>query len=539
MLQNKYRLYTIIFIIFLSFSAITVRLSIINFSGEKKKSKKSINPKSILRGNIYDRNGIPLAVNEEVISVYANTKDLSPTELQNKIDKLSSILEIPKQELIEHLNVERNFNWLKRKVNKNKEALIKELNMKGIGYDDEYKRVYPLNNLLSHVLGFTGIDDNGLEGIELAFEKQLKSQSNIKKYKQLLFGYDLYLTIDSKMQQITEKNLKESVEDYQGDGGTVIIMDSKNGEILTLANYPDYNNNFFTRYNNKYFRNIAITDSFEAGSIFKIFTEAILLNENLIDLNQTFHCPGKIVVDSHDNKIVKCAAPHGNVNLRKILKKSCNVGIIKASLSIPEDVFYNYLYRFGFGKKTGIDLKGESSGLLLSYKKLNTFSKSMISFGYGISVTPLQLTTAASAIANKGALQKPLIVKRIINKNGDLKKEFHSKIKEQVIKPETADILKDLMKSVIEEGGTGYKANIPGINTAGKTSTINLWQTGYNEDSVNTAFISFVPTYNSNLTVFYMIRNPKTDKIASNVVVPAFKRLILDFLNAGLIGYNP
>ncbi len=407
--------------------------------------------------------------------------------------------------------------------------------MNGISVIKEYKRTYPYYHLASHLLGFTGVDDIGLEGLEYAFNSTLKPRKTSDPIRSVIYGSNIYLTIDSQIQKIAEAVLHKGVDQNNGDGATLIMVDASNGEILSLANYPDYDANDFNNYPKSFYKNVAVTNYYEPGSIFKIFSAAILLEEAKVKENDRFMCRGKIIVNGRE---IKCSKVHGLITFREVLKKSCNVGIIKATLRIHRKDFYKYLKRFGFGKKTGVDLPGEINGLLRPYKELNSLSKAMISFGHEIAVTPLQLIMAASSIANNGLLQKPVLIKKITDHKGKIIKTFHPIIKNQVLSKSTTKKLLSILESVLEPGGTGARARINGLKLAGKTSTINLFDKSlgkYREDLVNTAFLGFIPQGSKYLVVLIIVRKPMTHKAASQVAVPLFRDFLLELLNKGLI----
>ena len=535
MLNSRIRLITIFTFISIFFIALIIRLSMMSLNGMEDNNSKTPSSKFSMRGSIFDRHGNTLAVNQLVSSVFAHPKKFDEKEFKLKLDQLSKVLGVSKTDLIKSLNVKKSFNWLKRKVSKEIGDKIKALKMQGVSVKDEYKRIYPYNNIASHVIGFTGTDNTGLEGLEYSFNAVLKPDINENDYLKINYGNDLYLTIDSRFQEISQGVLKKGIESNQAEGGSIIIADSSNGEILTLANYPDFENNNFNSYPSTSFRNVAIANYYEPGSIFKMFTAAILLEEDLVKEDEKFTCSGKVSVSGRE---ITCVANHGSVTLRDILKKSCNVGIVKASLRIPKKTFYNYLELFGFGKKTDIELAGESSGLLRPLRELTHLSKGMTSFGYEIGVTPIQLLMASASLANGGILYKPLIIKKISNKEDKVTKYFYPSVVRETVSHITSEKIMNLVKAVLEKGGTGEKANIRGLNISGKTSTINIFNhktLKYDENQVNAAFIGFIPLHSRTLVVLIIVRKPQLRKIASHVVVPMFKTLVENLMDNGLL----
>ncbi len=533
MLPSKYRFFLVVFILTFLFIGITIRLTFLSFQGYEKHHVLSTT-NLVLRGAIFDRYGVTLAANQEVPSIFASP-DRFEQDIGQDLDTLAKVLNISKTTLIKKLKLNKKFNWLKRKVPKDLGEQIKSLKMKGISIIKEYKRIYPYSKLASHLLGFTGIDDVGLEGLEYGLNSTLKPKGNLNPGRKVMYGNNIYLTIDSRIQKISENIIRKGVEENMAEGASLIIVDASNGEIMSLANYPDFDGNDFNSYPKTSYKNVVVTNYYEPGSIFKIFSAAIFLEEGKVKQNDRFMCRGKIVVNG---RIIKCTGVHGFITLREVLKKSCNVGIVKASLRIHRKDFYKYLKRFEFGKKTGIDLPGEINGLLRPYKELNNLSKAMISFGHEIAVTPLQLIMAAAAIGNNGLLQKPILIKKITNHQGKIIKTFHPVTKNQVLSKSTSKKLLTMLESVLKRGGTGEKARIDGFRLSGKTSTINLYDKTlgrYREDLVNTAFLGFVPQGSKYLVVLIIVRKPKTHKSASRVAVPLFRDLLIKLMNKGLI----
>ncbi len=527
----------IIFILTIIFTmGIVFRLTSLSFIGIfNKKHSFPIN-NTVLRGMIFDRNGIIMAGSRQVYSIAADPQELNNInrmELRERLNELSRILGIKTNKIINILlrGASKKFVWLKRKVQNKAYLAIKSLNIKGIYFKEEYKRVYPHSSTASHLLGFAGIDDVGLEGLELAYDDILKPDSD---NKEIAYGDHLYLTIDYYIQRIAERVLEGGVKKYNAEGGTILVMDSSNGEILSLANYPNYDNNRFQLYSKVSYKNVAITNHYEPGSTFKMFVAAMLLEEKKVNLKELFYCSGSITIGG---RLIKCPHKHGYIDIRGILKKSCNVGIITASMRLQRKVFYNYLKRFGFGEETKLGLLGESAGVIKNYNKINALSQAMISFGYEVAVTPLQLAMASSVIANGGILYKPILIKKLVDKDNRVFSRASSVVRRRVISKRTSSQLMFMLESVLEPGGTGERGNIKGISIAGKTGTVNIYNPErgkYDSDNVNTIFIGFLPSYDRVLTVLVMFRKPGTNKSSSFVSVPIFKKLASEILSKGL-----
>ncbi|MDH5681327.1 MAG: penicillin-binding protein 2, partial [Spirochaetota bacterium] len=429
----------------------------------------------------------------------------------------------------------KSFNWIKRKVPKSVGKKVLGLGMKGIFVKPEYKRLYPSSPLAAHLLGFTGTDNRGLEGVEYSLNKVLYPDNHGNPDRAIVFGNNVHLTLNSDMQEACDFTLKQGVIEYQAEGGSIVIVDSKSGEILSMTNYPRYNNNQFSSHRASDFRNRAISDYYEPGSIFKLITAAILIEEGLVTGQEKFLCTGHISVN---NREIKCTGNHGWVTLSKALKKSCNAAIVQASLRIDKQLFYDYLNRFEFGKKPGVELSGETGGLLRPYDELTQLSKGRISFGYEIAVSPLQLAMAASVIANGGYLLKPTIVKSLTNTNGQVIRRHNIKAKRQILSTQTSDSLLRILENVMDDGGTGSRGRIRGLRIAGKTSTVKLYNKRkriYEDDKVHTAFLGIIPQAGRNLVILVLIRKPKTSYISSHVAVPVFKKLVDRLLDRGVI----
>ncbi len=535
MIENKNRFIFLSVLLGIFFFIIFLRLNYLSFKKSEKKSDNQNKPLTLIRGMILDRNGNVLASNKIVSSVFSQPKQLNEKDLKEKIDELSKRLNISKEEIIKKLNPDKGFYWLAKKIPLELGNSIKALKMKGIAVINEYKRIYPHQTLASQILGFTGINNKGLEGIEYSHNDILFPDKKTNNKQKVIFGNNIELTIDLNMQKIAQKILQQGVKDFNAKSGSIIAVDSSNGDILCMANYPDYNNNHFRDYPTKAYRNVSITDSFEPGSIFKIFTASILLEENLINENETFHCNGKLKLFHRE---IKCPISHGNLNLKGILKKSCNVGIVKASLKIPRKIFYKYLKQFHFGIKTGIELSGESPGLIRPYRDLTTLSKATISFGYEIATTPLQLIMMASSITNGGILYHPRIIRKIISASGKIIQYNDQKIVDQTISQNTSKRLLNMLQSVLDKEGTGEQAYIKGLNISGKTSTVHIYnrKSGlYEEDEVITSFLGIVPQSSRKIVFLISIRQPSKMKSASQVAAPIFKKLMEEYLNSGSI----
>jgi len=491
------------------------------------------------RGTIFDRNLKELAISIEVDSIYAHPSQIEKPYITAV--KLAKILRMNYKTICAKLTSKEPFVWIKRKVPKKQSQEIKKLNVKGINFLKEYKRFYPENHLAAHLIGFVGLDNKGLEGVELAYDRYLRGGINkllvvrdgegktILDLKNnlrtdALNGNDIILTIDEVIQHYAELELKDVCNKYQAKGGMMIVMNPKTGEILAWVVYPFYNPNYFNRYSPNQFRNRIITDSFEPGSTFKIITSVALLKEKLIDPEKTYFCPGYIKIG---NKIIHCYRKqgHGYLNFDQIIVQSCNVGIIQCVKELSNRRFYSHILEFGLNKPTGIGLYGERKGNLPHPKYWSKLSKFTIAIGQGISVTPLGLITAVAAIPNNGVLMKPLIIKAIRSPEGKIIKEFKPTPVRQVISPELSQEMTNLLKKVVIEG-TGKLAQINGYEIAGKTGTAQKVESsgGYSSNKFIASFIGYFPADNPKLIILVIVDEPKGIYWGGKVATPTFRQ---------------
>jgi len=501
------------------------------------------------RGTIYDRKKRELAVSIEVDSVYAR-----PGNIKNKKEiakKLSPILKVNYRSLKRKLKSDRPFVWLKRRISPSQSTKIKKLHLEGIGFIEESKRFYPNRELASNCLGFAGLDPKGLEGIELEYDSYLKGTpgyllverdalgrniytQNIKQVNATK-GHNLQLTIDKTIQYLVEKALEEGVKKNKAKAGIAIVMVPKTGEILALAVRPTFNPNNFWDYSPSQWRNRVVTDAFEPGSTFKMFLISSALDEGIFQPQDIFYCEnGSYFLE---DRVIHDVHKYGWLTLTKIIKYSSNIGACKIAENLGKKKFYCYIRKFGFGSKTGIDLPGETSGLLALPYKWSRIHLGTISFGQGISISPIQLITAFSAIANGGILMKPYLVKAIFNDRGEIIKEFHPESRWRIITQRTAKQVTSILKTVVEKGGTGENAFIPGFEIAGKTGTaqkVDPEIKNYSTHKVISSFIGFLPADDPKLAILIITDEPQGIPYGGTVAAPIFKKItsqIIRYLN--------
>lgn len=504
-----------------------------------KQHRKTINIQS-KRGDIYDRNLKELAVSIEVDSVYAQPGKIeSPREAARK---LAPILSMDAYDIEKKLK-SGNFVWVKRQVDLSDEQRKIVAGLEGVGIMKEGRRFYPNRQLASHVVGFTGVDANGLEGIERHYDTALKGAS--RKYvgdkdamgRMLLFedpdktvpleGDIVELTIDKTIQYIAEKELKRAVESARAKGGMALVMDPMTGEILAMASQPTFDPNDLSNFSPKVGRNKPVTDTFEPGSTFKMFLISAALEENLIRPQDVFFCENGSyrVADRvfHDHE------KHGWLDVPDILRYSSNICSAKIGEKLGKVQLYRYMKSFGFGTKTGVDLPGEAVGSLRNYKKWSAVTLHTVSFGQGVSVTGLQLTTALGAIANGGFIMKPYVVKSIRTPDGAIVSENHPTVVRKIISTENSRKMTEMLIGVTKEDGTGLKAAIEGFEVAGKTGTAqkpDLRSGGYMKDAYIASFFGYVPARDPKLAVLVAIDEPKGyDYFGGSVAAPAFREI--------------
>ncbi len=490
------------------------------------------------RGTIYDRNLREMAVSIDVTSIAAH-----PPQIKNAktaAESLAKALKINRNVLAKRLTSEKKFVWIKRKVTPKEAEIVRNLNIDGLVFLSEHKRFYPNKTLASQLIGFTDIDDNGLEGIEFYCNDDLKGADS--RYTVLRdahgrgfeaentagsdsSGKNLVLTIDSNIQYIAETTLAETVTKFSAKSGMAVVMATGTGAVLALAHFPFLNPNALNEFDQELWRNRVITDPFEPGSTMKIFSAAAALESGSSSPNSIFYCEnGEYRVGRH---VVHDTHEYGWLSLQQIIKYSSNIGAIKFSTKTGSEHLFRTLRNFGFGTKTGIDCPGETAGSLASFKKWTKIDAGTISFGQGISVSALQLIAATSAIANKGIFMKPYVVQAITDRNGRLIKSFAPSEGRRVISEKTAKTLTRIMQTVTTEGGTGVNAALEGYSVCGKTGTAQ--KIGNNGTYANgkyiSSFVGFVPSEHPKVAVLVIIDEPKGQHYGGTVAAPGFRNI--------------
>jgi cell division protein FtsI (penicillin-binding protein 3) len=505
------------------------------------------------RGAIFDASHRELAISTSVVEVGVHPKELiaknvnTPPDKRELARKVSQILNQDEGVIYRKLCENKNFVWIDRKVTPERATALKSLGLAGFEYFPSFLRVYPCKSLAAQLIGFVGIDGNGLDGLEQHYDNELQGTPQewtiIKDRMGRIFdrqetccmpgyeGKNLVLTIDSTIQYIAETALARSVEENNAKSGIAIVMAPATGAVKAMAHYPTFNPNAFTRFPKETWRNRAVTDTFEPGSVLKVFLMAAALESGVCDPETLINCENgayrigrNTVNDTHD---------YDFLTVHDVLKYSSNIGAVKIAEMMGPEVLYETLLNFGFGETTGINCPGEVRGLMRNYQGWKPIDYATISFGQGLTVTPIQLIAAISAVANQGVLMTPYVVQAITDENGNIIKSFQPARKRSVIMPEIADVLMTMMNAVTEADGTGGLAVPAGYTVCGKTGTaqkINKDGT-YRNCEYNGVFVGFSPARNPELAVLVVIDEPQKNHYGGIVAAPVFREIVHEAFN--------
>ena len=504
------------------------------------------------RGNIYTVDGEAIASNLTTTSLV-----FIPNQIKNKdlvAEKISEILDVPKSKIEEHLYKKSMMERVHpegRRLSYNVADKIENLHFDGVYLLKESKRYYPHNEMLSHVLGYVGIDNQGLSGLELEYDDILTGEygsiqyfsdakgNNLERnsvYVEPEDGLDIYLTVDYGIQSSIERELDNVVLRYNPDGAWAIAMDPNTGEILGMSSRPNFNPNSYKDYDTETInRNMAIWASYEPGSTFKILTLSAAVNEGKVDLlKDTFYDGGSVNVDGARIKCWKHGG-HGSQTFLEVVQNSCNPGFVELGNRLGKETLFDYINKFGYGKKTGIDLNGEATGILFSLDKVGPVELATTAFGQGVSVTALQQIVAVSAAINGGTLYKPYIVKRVsYHENGQIIKEVKPTIvRDNIVTKDTSEKVRMTLESVVSLG-TGRNAYIDGYRVGGKTGTAQKVNNGiYMQGNYIVSFIGFLPANDPKIVVYLAIDNPKgVTQYGGTVSAPIVKNIMEDAITS-------
>jgi cell division protein FtsI (penicillin-binding protein 3) len=544
----KFRIATLLaffLVLFIALGSRAFQLQILSSKELKALAEKQHTQTLLLqpdRGVIYDRNGEKLAA-----TIMADSVCADPSKIDNPGEvaaQLAAILNTDRASLRKKLSGAKNFCWIARRIAPEQATLVQDLGVEGIFIVKEPKRFYPSGELAGHLIGFVGMDASGLEGLELHYDRYLKGAPETLLWTRDAKGkrlyprverpeaapkehYSLVLTIDSRIQHLVESHLKTAVKAKGAKGGFAIVMDPRTGEVLALANEMGFDPNRFSSVDPATGKNKAITDCFDPGSTFKPFLAAAALEEGVVKETDLFNCEnGHYAVA---NRVIHEAnrKRHGTLSVHDILKYSSNIGSVKIGERLGKERFHQYIRKFGFGAKTGIDLPGEVSGLLRPVENWTRVDAATVAFGQGISVTAIQLITALSTVANQGVMMKPFVVRGLMDRQGKLVQAYHPTVVRRVISPETAKRLTAILTDVVGmEDGTGKHARIVNMAVAGKTGTSQKFDFArhvYSSERVKTSFMGFFPAENPQVAILVILDEPQRDKWGGVAAAPVFR----------------
>ena len=521
---------------------------------EQQTRDRLIAPK---RGEILDRNMVGLAVSETVASVSVIQSQIKDEDEVAKA--LSERLQMDYNTVLQKVSKRVALERIKTKVKKEDADAIRALNLPGVIVDEDIKRVYPFSTLASQVLGFVGKDNQGIIGLEAKYEQYLKgtpgkilTETDVagrelpqgRSYREPpVPGYNLVISLDMVLQRYAEQTIEKTIEVKGAKRGTIIFMNPQNGEILAMANKPDFDlNDPFTINDpgllviwetlsdkeksdslNQMWRNFSLNDTYEPGSTFKIITSAAGLEERVVDVNSPFVCNGSVTVGGRQIKCWRYPRAHGSETFTEGVENSCNPVFMEIAFRLGSDKFYEYLIRYGFNEKTGIDLPGEATGIMYKPEKIGPVELATMSFGQSLTITPIQLLRAASATVNGGYLVTPHFGMQLIDADGATVKTFTYEQGRQVISKETSDTMKMILQSVVFSG-TGNKTYIPGYRVGGKTATSE--KLPRRSGKYISSFLAFAPAENPQLMALVLIDEPQGVYYGGTVAGPVMKELL-------------
>ncbi|GBC81197.1 Stage V sporulation protein D [bacterium HR10] len=495
-----------------------------------------------VRGTIYDRAGRELAKSVDAPSIFAVPMEIEDPDRTAR--ELARILKMDLEALRGKLSERREFVWVKRKVTPEEATAIQALGLPGIHFVTENKRTYPNGELAAHVLGYAGIDEVGLDGVEFTYDREIRGEESTvfvyrdargrtyeRAQRPVTRGHDLVLTLDATIQFHTERELREAVRRTGARSGIAIVLDPKTGEILALANAPTFDPNIFWRAPDEARRNRAVRDLYEPGSVFKIVTFAAALEEGLLRPSEIIECLGGRIVLA--GRAIRDHRPFFRLTAREVLEQSSNVGTIQIALRVGAERLAQYIERFGFGRRTGIELPGEARGLIRPVRRWRPVSIGAIAIGQEIGVTALQMAAAMAVIANEGVWVQPHLVRAVRSREGEVVRRADPE-RRRVISAATARALADLLQGVVERG-TGRLAQLSGYSAAGKTGTAQQFDPRtrrYSKTRYVASFAGFAPVADPRIVVLVALDHPRTRHYGGEVAAPVFKRIAEAALHA-------
>jgi len=540
--KERRRLY--FFILFLAALVLLIlgRLMQLMIFTPRSDAPDSITLPVVERGPILDRNGKILAISTRLDSVAAWIPDVvDPTD---SAELLARILEIPYDSILSRLENNTGFVFIKRKITPTESQTIQGLKedgkLAGINLIPEFGRNYPEQTLASHIIGYVGVDNIGLDGIEYTFNNVLSPQavSTVQEQREVL-GNQVFLTLDINIQHVIEEYALDAYEENDADAVYILVMEADTGQILGYCGIPNFDPNEYNRYDSNALKNLPLVRAFEPGSVFKIFSISSFLQLGGVDTDQEFFCGGIYQMDLPDGQTIEIRdlASHGWVNAQKILKYSCNVGAALASEQAGEEDFHRMLVLFGFGRPTELPLPGESAGILAEPERWSARSKATIAFGQEVSVSSLQILQAATVFANRGLVLKPHIVRKIVSPQGETIRDQEREPLREVLSPEIAQQVLEMMETATEDGGTARRGRVEGVRVSAKTGTAEVLDpnTGeYSEKHFVASYLGILPTDDPQLIIYVVIDYPKGPAYyGSQIAAPVFEETaewLVDYL---------
>lgn len=494
------------------------------------------------RGQIKDRNGEPLAISTPVQSIWMNLRQLKDSE-QDKIKQMASILGMTDKDMQAFIKKEagKRFVYLKRQINPDLAEKVKALEITGVYFERAFKRYYPAGATAGHLLGFTNIDDTGQEGMEHGYDHILRGKpgkkrvikdgkghiiKDVENIQEAIPGQDLILTIDERIQYLAYRELQAAMLKNKAHSASLVVLDAKNGDVLASVSQPAFNPNNRKELRSDRYRNRAMVDSFEPGSTVKPFVVAAALDGGYVDPNALIETHG---VYHLGRNVVKDIHNYGTMDLTLVLQKSSNIAVTKLAMSMPPEYFWGVYSNLGFGTSAGVGFPGEASGSLLDYQGWHEFDQAILSFGYGVSTSILQLARAYTALADDGIVHSVSLLKR--DEDPDAKRIF---------KPATVRRVRDMLEHVISKEGTAYQARVEGYRVAGKTGTVKKAAAsgGYTSDKYLSVFVGMAPASNPRFVIAVVVDEPTTGQYYGGLVAaPAFSRVMAGILR--IYGVEP
>lgn len=520
-----------------------VQLQIFQYNQWATRSTRNHVSKRVLdmkRGNIFDRRGVELAISVDTYTVFIYTREMK--SLPEAANAMASVLPMTREEIISKVGDRSGYIQIYKELEPNQAMKLQKLNIPGVILESHYRRYYPQKMLASNLIGFTGADQQGLEGLELLFDKTLRGYPGLAVQEDIslsdsgpaqmrvvtppMGGSNLNLTIDAFIQHTLESELAALIEKYDPIDATAIIMDPYSGDILGMACLPNYDLNNFSAAKPDTRRNRSATDFFEPGSCMKIIAVASALENGKADGGTRFYCRG---YGEMPGRRIRCHGAHGLVDMSKAIAESCNAAMMQISQMIEPSMLYRTYKKFGFGDPTGAEVVAESNGIFKQPSRWSGFSPSSLSIGQEMTVTGLQLVQAYSAIANGGNLIKPRLIKRITSPDNEISQDFGPEVVRRVITPDIAKKLRRMLMGVVEDG-SGRQAMLEDYTAGGKTSTAQKANPkgGYYNNKLNVSFIGMIPALEPRIVLLVAANEPKGDEhtlYGGQITAPSFARI--------------